>query len=134
MGQYTSYYLYQRYESRDGQRAIPSIPSYYSIDGDGTMERVIKMENDPNCGYVPPPTEPTYRWYQLPISQDYVCDSCGYVPPIENAKFMVTYIGGESYTATCNSSSTLIYTEIEIGGPSYDITSLYQESYIRHSV
>ena len=76
MGQYTSYYLYQRYESRDGQRAIPSIPSYYSIDGDGTMERVIKMENDPNCGYVPPPAEPTYRWYQLPISQDYICENC----------------------------------------------------------
>lgn len=76
MGQYTSYYLYQRYEQREGQDPIPCTPNVYSVDGYGTMEKVIKMENDPDCGYTPEPTEPIYRWYQMPISEGYVCDEC----------------------------------------------------------
>ena len=76
MGQYTSYYLYQKYESRGGQTPTPCSPNVYSIDAEGTMEKVIKMENDPDCGYIPPPTEPIYRWYQIPITQDYVCADC----------------------------------------------------------
>lgn len=81
MGQYTSYYLYQKYEQREGQDPIPCIPSIYSVDADGTMEKVIKLENDPDCGYTPPPSDPIYRWYQIPITEDYICASCG-TPPI----------------------------------------------------
>ena len=76
MGQYTSYYLYQKYESRGGQTPTPCSPNVYSIDGDGTMQKVIKLDNDPNCGYTPEPTEPIYRWYQMPISEGYVCNEC----------------------------------------------------------
>ena len=76
MGQYTSYYLYQRYEQRDGQDAIPCIPNIYSIDGYGTMQEVIKLDDDPDCGYTPS-IEPIYRWYQIPIEQGYICSSCG---------------------------------------------------------
>lgn len=76
MGQYTSYYLYQKYESRNGQDPVPCSPNIYSIDGYGTMEKVIKMENDPDCGYTPPPVEPIYRWYQIPITEDYICANC----------------------------------------------------------
>ena len=77
MGQYTSYYLYQKYEQREGQDPIPCTPNVYSVDGYGTMQKVIKIENDPDCGYEPPtPTEPIYRWYQMPISEGYVCDEC----------------------------------------------------------
>ncbi len=76
MGQYTSYYLYQKYESRGGQTPTPCSPNVYSIDAEGTMEKVIKMENDPDCGYTPPPTEPIYRWYQIPITEDYICADC----------------------------------------------------------
>ena len=49
----------------DGQEYIPSYPPYYSIDGDGTKEAVLKQENDPNC-----PETDTYRWYE---SSDYIC-------------------------------------------------------------
>lgn len=81
MGQYTSYYLYQRYEQREGQDPIPCAPNVYSVDGYGTMQKVIKIENDPECGYVPPtPTEPIYRWYQIPITEDYICNDCGSSP------------------------------------------------------
>lgn len=79
MGQYTSYYLYQKYEQREGQDPIPCIPSIYSIDADGTMEKVIKLENDPDCGYTPPPVEPIYRWYQIPITEDYICGNCAII-------------------------------------------------------
>ena len=75
MGEYTSYYLYQKYEQREGQQPLPVYPPIYSYNGQGTMTPVVKMDNDPNCGYVPP-SEAIYRWYQIPISQDYICDEC----------------------------------------------------------
>lgn len=71
MSQYTSYYLYQKYEKRGEQDWIPVYPNTYSIDGDGTMQLSAKTENDPACGYVP--VEPIYRWFEAP-STDYVCN------------------------------------------------------------
>lgn len=75
MGEYTSYWLYQKYETRGDQAPIPVYPNTYSVDGDGTMNMVVKIENDPACGY-----EPTgmtqYRWVNIPITQDYICDEC----------------------------------------------------------
>ena len=71
---YTSFYVYQKYEQRGGQNPSPVYPNVYSVDGDGTMPLVIKMTNDPNCGYTPP-VEPTYRWVDIDISVDYVCDN-----------------------------------------------------------
>ena len=75
MGQYTSYYLYQKYEQRGEQEAIPVYPNVYSIDADGTRERVVKIQDDPQCGY-DPPVKPIYKWVNIPITQDYVCDDC----------------------------------------------------------
>ena len=71
MGQYTSYYLYQKFEKRDGQDFIPVYPNTYSTDANGTMPKVIKEQNDENCGYMPP-IEPVYRWHV----DGYVCDTC----------------------------------------------------------
>ena len=76
MGQYTSYWLYQKYEQRGSQEPIPVYPNAYSINGDGTMTPVVRNEDDPQCGYIPP-VEPTYRWTNIPITQDYICDECG---------------------------------------------------------
>ena len=78
MGQYTSYYLYQKFEKRDGQDFIPVYPNTYSVDADGTMPKVIKEQNDVNCGYVPP-SDQIYQWVQLTPSSDpdsYWCDNC----------------------------------------------------------
>lgn len=74
-----SYYLYQKYQSIGGGTPTPVYPTEYSIDGDGTKQRVLKMQNDPNCGVIP--TEPIYRWVNLPISEGYICDGCGQEPP-----------------------------------------------------
>ena len=70
---YTSYYYYQKYETRNGT-SVPCYPATYSIDGDGTKPLVKKQDNDPNCGYIPP-VEPTYRWVNLSIYTDYVCEN-----------------------------------------------------------
>ncbi len=75
MGQYTSYYLYQKFEQRGEQEAIPVYPNVYSIDADGTKERVVKIQDDPQCGY-DPPIKPIYKWINIPITQDYICDDC----------------------------------------------------------
>lgn len=57
MGQYTSYYLYEKYERRCTSSTedscsdwIPCYPNAYSIDGDGTMPISAKTEDDPECG------------------------------------------------------------------------------------
>lgn len=75
MGQYSSYYLYQRYEQRDGQDPIPCYPNTYSIDGDGTMPLVMKEEYDQQCGYTGD-CAPVTSWEDVPVSEDYVCDEC----------------------------------------------------------
>ena len=153
----TSYYLYQKYEQIGEQSPIPVYPAVYSINGEGTQQLVVKTTNDPNCGYVPP-ADPIYRWVDMSISTDYVCDDCptpiertvstaytcvgfdkhyldehqqsydsgetwitvytttgelieanseycGYVEP--QIKFMANYSDNTTYSAECNSSTTL---------------------------
>lgn len=75
MSQYTSYWLYQKYEKRGDQDWLPCYPNVLSVDADGTRQRVIKEENDTGCGYTPEPGA-EYRWIQVPISEDYICDYC----------------------------------------------------------
>ena len=76
MGQYTSYYLYQKYEKRGDQPFTPVYPMEYSVDGNGTMPLVTKNDNDPNCGYSGDTPSVQYRWVNAPINVDYVCDEC----------------------------------------------------------
>ena len=75
MSKYTKYRLYQKYETRGSQEAIPCYPNVFSIDGDGTMPLVIVEENSRDCGYTGE-TQPIYRWYTLPIDTYYYCDAC----------------------------------------------------------
>lgn len=130
MGQYTSYYLYQKYEQRGEQEAIPVYPNVYSIDADGTMERVVKIQDDPQCGY-DPPIKPIYKWVNIPITQDYVCDDCpayqtrwvrtdeticsGTPTPVSK-KLVATYTGGTTLEVECNDSSTLTTEETKPSG------------------
>lgn len=75
MSKYSKYKLYQKYETRGSQEAIPCYPNVFSIDGDGTMPLVIVEENSRDCGYTGE-TQPIYRWYTLPIDTYYYCDAC----------------------------------------------------------
>lgn len=62
MSTVASYYLYQKYEKRGNQPWLPSYPNVWSIDGDGTMPVVKKMDADPDC--------PIYRWTP---TEDTIC-------------------------------------------------------------
>ena len=72
MGQYSSYYLYQRYEKRGSQGWIPCVPNVYSITGDTSipMPVSIKSECDPQCGC----STVQYRWTNIDPSIDWICD------------------------------------------------------------
>ena len=63
-----SYLLYQKYEKRGNQPFHPSYPVEYSVDGNGTMQKVLKMQNDPNCNAVDPTR---YQW--VIVTGDYMC-------------------------------------------------------------
>lgn len=73
MGQYTSYWMYQKYETRGEQDPIPVYPNYWSVDADGTLPKITKLENDEECGYRP---DAQYRWVNMDITKDYYCDEC----------------------------------------------------------
>lgn len=75
MGQYSSYYLYQKYEKRGSQDWIPCVPNVYSITGDSTnpMSASAKSECDPQCGC----STVQYRWVNIDPSIDWYCDDCG---------------------------------------------------------
>ena len=74
MGQYSSYYKYQKYEKRGEQDWIPVYPNTFSISGDSeiTMSLVLKSECDANCGC----QTTIYRWVDLDPSVDWICDEC----------------------------------------------------------
>ena len=99
MPNYTSYYLYQKYEKRGNQGWLPSYPNVYSKDGDGTMPLVVKQTDDPQCGYIPP-VDPIYRWINLDPSTDYICADC-------NTKASGTYNSGQTFSIECNNNPVL---------------------------
>ncbi len=133
MSQYTSYYLYQKYEKRGDQPFIPSYPQVYSIDGDGTMPLSVKNDNDANCGYTGDTPTTQYRWVNLPISQDYVCDDCpeaqyrwvetsGYIcngtTKYNREVQQVSEDGGQTWTNTSNyrqGSTVIEYNSADCG-------------------
>ena len=73
MSEFSSYYLYQRYEKRGNQDWIPCVPNVYSINGEGTMSASAKSECDPQCGC----STVQYRWVNIDPSIDWYCDDCG---------------------------------------------------------
>lgn len=75
MSQYSSYYLYQKYEKRGSQDWMPCTPNTYSISGDSenTMPFVLKNECDVNCGCSSGVID---RWVNLDPTVDWICDEC----------------------------------------------------------
>ena len=96
MGQYSSYYLYQKYERRCTACTeadwIPCYPNVYSISGDSSnpMTLVMKEENDPQCGYVPP-AEPQYRWN---VVDGFMCANCDPTKAMIHTSADTIYISG----------------------------------------
>lgn len=79
MSQYTKYYLYQKEQrlenSGDPWKVV--IPTVLSIDGEGTMPKVVAEEDSEDCGYGKNPTYIPYdRWVKVDPSVDWICDEC----------------------------------------------------------
>lgn len=108
MGEYTSYYLYQKYEKRGNQDWIPCYPSVYSVSGDSEnpMPLVVRKEEDIECGAHP--CEEIVRWSEIPITQDYICDDCevGYQYRwVQCSPSAYTYYGDYQYNVLCEEIS-----------------------------
>lgn len=73
MSQYTSYYLYQKYEKRGDQDWIPCYPNEYSIDADGLAEKVVKKDVDALCGWVTGGTD-DFTYEEWRETDDYICN------------------------------------------------------------
>ena len=65
MSEYSSYFLYRKYQVLNGELIDLGITS---VDADGTMPLVTRNECDPACGCQ---TEPIYRW--VTVSGGYEC-------------------------------------------------------------
>ena len=104
----TSYYLYQKYEQRGEQDSLPAYPNVWSINGDGTKSLNKKMDNDPACGYVPP-VEPIYRWVNMDISTNWICDDC------EQPSTIYRWIKTDNTTCV-EDTPTTIYRWIQTSG------------------
>lgn len=79
MSQYTKYYLYQKEQrlENSGKPWEVVIPTVLSIDGEGTMPKVVAEEDSEDCGYGKDPTYIPYdRWVKLDPSVDWICDEC----------------------------------------------------------
>ena len=135
MSQYTSYWLYQKYEKRGDQDWIPVYPNVYSVDGEGSLTAVTKTDNDPACGYVPT-GETIYRWVNLNPNFDYYCEECPPDPgtriyrwtkttnticvedepvPTGGTKWVATFTGGATASAACDASSAITRGEVSSG-------------------
>ena len=131
MGQYSSYYLYQKYEKIGSQDWVPCTPNVFSISGDSSnpMPIVMKEENDPNCGYV----DAMYRWVNLDPNVTWICVS---TTKYYKQQKQVSYDSGatwislqeyqqgafiEADSTDCGYSPSIIYRWIELptGGTNY---------------
>ena len=95
MSEYTSYYLFQKYEKKGDGQWTPVYPPTYSIysTGEEGGYTKVKNENDTACGYSED-KEPIYQWVQ---TNDTSCN--GYDLHWVDKK-QVSYNGGVSYQDT----------------------------------
>lgn len=78
MSQFTLYQGYYKQRRPSGstdawEMVLPMEISYT----DGSGHTTVLGENSTHCGYEPP-IEPQYRWVNIPINQDYQCDTTTY--------------------------------------------------------
>lgn len=96
---YDKYYTYkqQRRESGSTDAWEDTVPSVYSIDGNGTMPTHLVEASSVECGYFPP-VEIQYKWETMNINSDYVCAQCA-------SAYKINYVTSQgSATTSCNNA------------------------------
>ena len=93
MGQYSSYYQYQKYIKIGTQDWIPCVPNVFSISGDSEnpMPLTAKSECDVACGC----SSTIYRWVDLDPTVTWICD--GTTKYYKQQK-QVSYDGGSTWS------------------------------------
>ena len=95
----TQFSLYQGYikqrrpsgSTQSWQTVLPMEISYT----DGSGHTTVIEQDSTHCGYVPP-VEPQYRWVNVPINQDYECDTTTYTKYYRQKK-QVSYNNGATW-------------------------------------
>lgn len=117
MGQFSSYYKYQRYEKRGSQDWIPCYPNTYSISGDSSIPMPLsaKSECDPNCGC----STTLERWVNLDPSVTWVCE--GTTKYYKQQK-EISYDGGTTWTRVeeYQKGDLIEESSTDCGEPIYD--------------
>ena len=90
-----SYYLYELQEKYTGQDWMSVIPRTYSIDGNGTMPRILKSENEGVCSGSVQPTTPTHDY-----SLDYLT-----IESLEDNNTIYLQASNSSVTRTVSAST-----------------------------
>lgn len=101
MGDYSSFYLYRKYEIIADDELVPM--DVYSIDADGTLDPIIKESCDKECGC----PQPMYRWVQ---TEDTVCIE------VITYKLQATYSDSSTLNVECDGSSTLLKSQTKPSG------------------
>lgn len=109
MSQYTKYYLYKKQQRISGSSDawVDVIPTTYSYNADGTMTPVVAEEQSADCGYVPP-IEPIYKWENMNINTDYICE--GTTKYYKQQRF-VSYDNGNTWQPLSEYRKGALYQE-----------------------
>ena len=109
----TEYYTYKKQRRISGSSDAwqDVVPTVYSVDGDGTMQPMVKKENSENCGYVPP-VEPKYRWVTMDINKYWICGDCDDTPDeMQKIEYRENDEEADIKFKNCDGSSTLTSTD-----------------------
>lgn len=75
------------------------VPTVYSIDGEGTKQVVTAESESYECGYEPP-INAIFKWENMGISSNYICDDCSVM-----YKLSAEYLDGTVHTVQCSGST-----------------------------
>jgi len=129
MSQYTKYKLYKLQQRISGSSDtwIDVVPTTYSYDGNGTQTPVIVEEQSADCGYVPP-IEPIYKWENMNINTDYICDECP-IPKNYKLTTNVEVIECDSSSALTSDDTTGYRSQISYADVGDCVTSIGDDTF-----
>lgn len=117
---FDKYRVYQKQWSIDGGTTWNNVvPTTLSYDGDGTQTPQLEESGSTDCGYEPE-VEPQYKWVNIAINEDYICDYCPTYRTLTSGwtcigndkyeldEYQVSLDGGQTWETTGSSATTLI--------------------------
>ena len=117
---------YDKWQLSVYQESTDNGTTWQNVSGVSPSATTMIEANSTDCGYIPP--TPIEEWRL--VQNDWYCEVCGYVPS-STTKFQATYSGGQTYSAECDSNTTLTSGDTHPSGYEYSaMTSAVIESCI----